>query len=69
MKKKKKIIVIIAIVIILFTIIVAFFVKGNIFTKVENKNVSEKNKTKEELWIVNPFLYKNNVDTIKYLLI
>ena len=49
MKKKKKIIVIIAIVIILFTIIVAFFVKGNIFTKVENKNVSEKNKTKEEL--------------------
>lgn len=49
MKKKKKIIVIIAIVIILFTIIVAFFVKENIFTKVENKNVSEKNKTKEEL--------------------
>ncbi|MDD3049220.1 MAG: hypothetical protein PHQ89_04515 [Bacilli bacterium] len=49
MKNKKKIILLISIVIILITIIIAFFVKGNIFTKVENKNVSEKNKTKEEL--------------------
>ena len=43
MKNKKRIIMIIAIVIILFTIIIAFFVKGNIFAKVENKNVSEIN--------------------------